>query len=224
MFSMNPLPKNKNSIFNAAAGSVAALGLGAMMLGAGNAENNTESLAKPVAVGQAAPDFTLTDINGEEHTLSEYTADGQTVVLEWFSPACPFVKKHYRDDTMTMINIQKDMKDEDIVWIRINSAKSSHPYGNLDNNKEAAEKWGITTPLLMDSTGEVGKAYGAKRTPEMYIVDAQGVLAYHGAIDNRSDAAAPGDINYVKNALQEIVAGETVSVTTSKAYGCSVKY
>jgi len=220
MNTINPAPTRRTQLI---AGALALVGLGAMMLGAGSSENTTE-LASPAQVGQQAPDFTLTDLEGNKHTLAEYTAQGQTVVLEWFSPVCPFVKKHYREDTGTMLAIQDELKDESVVWLRINSAKSSHPAAGVDLNKETAQKWGITTPILFDSKGTVGKAYGAKRTPEMYIINSEGVLAYHGAIDNRPDAAAPGDVNYVRNALTQTLAGETVTKSTTKAYGCSIKY
>lgn len=189
------------------------------MMGAGNLDQ-----AKPIEVGAKAPDFTLTDISGKEHTLSEYTAKGQTVVLEWFSPDCPFVKKHYRDDTGTMLAIEQDMKDQPVVWLRINSARKGHPTTGVEHNKEAAQAWGIKTPILLDESGQVGKNYNAKRTPEMYIINKDGILSYHGAIDNRSDASAPGDVNYVRNALQQVLAGETVTTTETKAYGCGVKY
>lgn len=189
------------------------------MMGAGTLEQ-----AKPIEVGAKAPDFTLTDTSGKEHKLSDYTAKGQTVVLEWFSPDCPFVKKHYRDDTGTMLAIQQDMKDQPVVWLRINSGRKGHPSTGVDRNKETAKAWGITTPILLDETGSVGMSYNAKRTPEMYIINKDGVLAYHGAIDNNSDAASAGDVNYVRNALQQVLAGETVTTTQTKAYGCGVKY
>lgn len=227
---VTPLPTRKAfTKFNAFTSAVAAMGLGAIMLGAGtnasnSAINNAESLNAPAIVGQPAPDFTLTDIDGVEHTLSEYTAKGQTVVLEWWSPSCPFVKKHYRKDTGTMLNIQKDMEAKPVVWLRINSAKASHPSADIQEVKDTANAWGITTPILSDTTGVVGQAYGAKRTPEMYIIDSAGTLVYHGAIDNRSDAEAPGDVNYVKKALSQTLAGEPVIESSTKAYGCSIKY
>jgi len=189
------------------------------MAGAGNLEQ-----AKPIEIGAQAPDFTLTDVNGKEHKLSDYTAEGKTVVLEWFSPDCPFVKKHYRADTGTMLGIQADMKDQPVVWLRINSARKGHPSTGIEKNKTAAADWGITTPILLDQSGNVGKSYSAKRTPEMYIISNEGKLMYHGAIDNRSDAAKPGEVNHVRNALQQVLAGETVTTTQTKAYGCGVKY
>ncbi len=209
---MIKLTKSKAVLF-----AMSAAASGALM-GAG-AEN-----AKPAQVGQKAPDFTLTDLDGAKHTLSQYTQEGKVVVLEWFSPECPFVKKHYREDTGTMLAIQEDMKDEPVVWLRINSARKGHPSTGVDTNKQAAQDWGITTPILLDESGKVGMSYGAKHTPEMYVIDKQGVLVYHGAIDNRRDAAMPGDVNYVRNALNEVLAGQTVSVPETKAYGCSVKY
>jgi len=185
--------------------------------------SNIES-AGGLTIGQAAPDFTLTDINGTAHTLSDYTKAGNIVVLEWFSPDCPFVRKHYRKDTGTMINIQADNKDEKIVWLRINSAHKSHASANLDHNTSTAKSWNITTPILMDGSGKIGKAYGAKRTPDMYIINPDQTLAYHGAIDNRPDAAAPGDTNYVQNALTELLAGQSITKAETKPYGCSIKY
>ncbi len=201
--------------------TVGIIGLGISMLGAGATDS---SWAPKAQVGQAAPEFTLTDLDGNEHTLSDYTSKGQIVVLEWFSPVCPFVKKHYRDDAMTMINIEKDFKDQPVVWLRINSARAGHPAANIETTKKAVEKWGITTPILMDPKGAVGRIYGAKRTPEMYIIDATGTLVYHGAIDDRNDGQSPGGVNFVRTGLTELIAGEEITTATTKAYGCTIKY
>ena len=196
----------------------ATIAVGGAMIAAGAAQ-------KPKAeVGQPAPDFTLTDYQGQEHTLSSYTSQGNVVVLEWFSPACPFVKKHYRDDTQTMNNLISSWEGKPVVWLRVNSASPSHPYGDKQKNLEAIEQFEITDPILVDSDGKVGKMYGAKRTPEMYVITADGVLAYHGAIDNDRTARGPGDRNYVEQAVGEILAGKAVSVPTTEAYGCGVKY
>ncbi len=201
------------------AGVLALIGLGIAMFGAGRV------VAEPKAqIGQPAPDFTLTDIDGKRHTLSDYTAKGQVVVLEWFSPLCPFVKKHYREDTGTMLTIEKDFKDQSIVWFRINSSRDAHRASDLELNKQTAEKWNITSPILMDPKGTTGRTYGAKRTPEMYIIDAAGILVYHGAIDNRADAQSPGDTNYVRNGLKELFAGKEISKPSTRAYGCTIKY
>lgn len=204
----------------AAVGAMAVIGAGSALMGAGvNAE------VKPsAAIGQAAPDFTLTDLDGNSHTLSDLTEDGNVVVLEWFNPDCPFVRKHYRDDTGTMVNMEKDMAGKNVVWLRVNSGHEGHPTADHDHNAEMAEKWGITSPILMDHSGDVGRMYGAKRTPEMYVIDSSGTLVYHGAIDNRSDAAGPGDENYVRAAVGQVLDGKGVSKPQTKAYGCSVKY
>lgn len=210
---MNRLTKSRSILFALGAAMTGAMGGAGDLNGAGPAE-----------VGAKAPDFTLTDINGKEHKLSDYTEQGKVVVLEWFNPDCPFVKKHYRDDTGTMLKIQQDMKDDPVVWLMVNSAREGHPTTGIERNKSAVKDLGITAPVLLDESGKVGMSYGAKRTPEMYIIDTEGVLRYHGAIDNRPDAAMPGEVNYVRNTLQQVLAGETVTTTTTKAYGCSVKY
>ena len=210
---MIKLTKSRAALF-----ALSATVTGAMM-GAGTVDQSG-----PAEVGAKAPDFTLVDINGKEHTLSDYTEKGHTVVLEWFNPDCPFVKKHYRDDTGTMLGIQRDMKDEKVTWLLVNSGRKGHSTTGVDRNKKAVDAWGITAPVLLDESGKVGMAYNAKRTPEMYIIDAQGMLRYHGAIDDRDDAAAPGKTNYVRNALQQVLAGETVTKSKTKAYGCGVKY
>jgi len=202
-------------------GAAAAAGAGMLMMGVGDAASAPESQAK---VGQKAPDFTVTDYMGKEHTLSDYTEQGKAVVLEWFNPDCPFVKKHYRDDTMTMNSMRQEMAEEDVVWLLVNSGREGHPTTGTQRMADVANEWDINSPILLDFSGEVGKAYGAKRTPEMYVIDSSGVLVYHGAIDDRADAQAPGKKNYVRNALSQTLAGETVTMPETKAYGCSVKY
>lgn len=191
--------------------------VGGALIAAGNAEPQA-------TVGQAAPDFTLTDYQGNEHTLSSYTDKGHIVVLEWYSPACPFVKKHYRDDTQTMNKLVTSWEGKPVTWLRINSAATSHAYGNREANLKSFEDFKITGPVLVDADGKVGKMYGAKRTPEMYVIDASGTLAYHGAIDNNRDARSAGDVNYVEKAVTELVTGQPVSTPTTNAYGCSIKY
>ncbi len=198
----------------------AVIAIPAIMIAASNTTETTAALT----IGSAVPDFTLTDINGDAHTLSDYTEAGNIVVLEWFSPDCPFVRKHYRNDTGTMTNIQADNKDEKIVWLRINSGHTSHASADIDHNTSTAKEWNITTPILMDGSGKIGKAYGAKRTPDMYIINPDQTLAYHGAIDNRPDAAAPGDSNYVATALTQLLAGQSITKAETKPYGCSIKY
>lgn len=200
-----------------------AAALGITATGAAVAAQSSQAKAK---VGEKAPDFTLTQIQSDkEHTLSDYTKDGKIVVLEWFAPDCPYVVKHYRDtEKSTVNNLVKEYKDKDVVFLAINSASPDHGYGNVDRNVERIDEWKINHPMLIDASGEVGKAYGARTTPHMYIIDTDGVLRYAGALDNDSSNNGIGETNYVRQALDEILAGETVTVTETRPYGCGVKY
>lgn len=198
----------------------AAVAVGGAMIAAGSLDDH----GKKAVVGQPAPDFTLVDMNGKEHTLSSYTAQGNIVVLEWFNHECPFVKKHYNHESDTMNSMVKEWEGKDVVWLRVNSAAKAYSAGDAENVKKAVEEWNITTPMLVDADGKVGKMYGAMRTPEMYVITSEGVLAYHGAIDNDSRAQAPGTVNYVKQAVADIIAGRAVATPTTRAYGCSIKY
>ena len=176
-------------------------------------------------IGSAAPDFSLTDAKGKTHSLSQYK--GKYVVLEWFNPQCPFVKKHYGSSNMQ--NLQKQFTDKGIVWLTIDS-NAPGTEGNL--TAEQAEKvtsaWKThQTALLLDTDGKVGRAYGAKNTPNMVIINPEGKIVYEGAIDSKA-TPNPADIssstNYVKVALEESLAGKPVSNPKTKPYGCSVKY
>jgi peroxiredoxin len=170
-------------------------------------------------VGEAAPAFTLHDINGKSHSLSDYA--GKTVVLEWINPECPYVVRHYNLDTMTNLA----SKHKDVVWLAIATGGSA----DAENLKSFAQKEGISYPILLDSDGTTGKAYGAKTTPHMYIVSKDGNLAYQGGIDDQSigkpDAPLKdGTVNFVDKALGELASGSTVAQAETKAYGCGVKY
>ena len=177
------------------------------------------------AVGQPAPAFALNDTNGKAVSLADYK--GKTVVLEWHNPECPFVKKHY--DSANMQNLQSKYTRDGIVWLAVSSTEPSHQ----DYKKPAAlnailkSSNASPTAYLMDESGATGKAYGAKTTPHMYIINPQGTLVYAGGIDDKRSANI-ADIktakNYVVAALDELKAGKNVSVTTSSPYGCSVKY
>lgn len=179
-------------------------------------------------VGKDAPNFTLTDIYGEEHTLSDYTDEGKVVVLEWFNPMCPFVVKHH-EKMKTMTELAEKYQD-DVVWLAINSANENHPtYAMNDKALEIVKKeWSLPYPVLVDASGKVGHMYGARTTPHMYIIDTEGVLRYAGAIDSDTGAKPykkdSDVVNYVAQALDQILAGETVTMAETKAYGCSVKY
>jgi peroxiredoxin len=176
-------------------------------------------------VGSAAPDFSATDSKGKTQSLSQYK--GKYVVLEWFNPECPFVKKHYGPGNMQ--KLQEEYTGKGVVWL---SVDSSAPGKEGSLTPEQAEKklseWkGKQTALLLDGDGKVGKAYAAKNTPHMFVINPEGKIVYEGAIDSKatpnSDDIA-SSTNYVKVALDESLAGKPVSKANTKPYGCSVKY
>jgi peroxiredoxin len=182
--------------------------------------------AHAATVGQPAPDFSLTDVNGKAVKLSDFK--GKNVVLEWTNPGCPFVVKHY--GTNNMQTLQKDAKAKGVVWLSINSTEKNHSDylapAKLQTKMNVDWK-GESSYLLMDESGKVGQAYSAKTTPHMYVIDPAGKLVYAGGIDDKR-SANPADVktakNYVRAALDETLAGKPISVATSTPYGCSVKY
>lgn len=170
-----------------------------------------------------APDFTLKDTEGKTHTLSEYTKQGKVVVLEWFNPDCPFVKKHH-EKNKSMADTYKTAMKQGVVWLAINSAAPGKQGGGLEYNAKAKADFGMAYPLLLDEAGTAGRAYGAKTTPHMFVITKEGTVAYAGAIDNDPAPAKLGDTNYVLAALDAIAAGKPVEHARTKSYGCSVKY
>jgi peroxiredoxin len=185
---------------------------------------NTPAFAS-AAVGQAAPAFTLKDTNGKTVNLSDFK--GKTVVLEWHNPECPFVKKHY--DTSNMQNLQSKYGKDGVVWLAVNSTEPGHQDYRKPDVLNGWLKTSNSTPTayLMDEDGKAGKAYAAKTTPHMYVINPQGTLVYAGGIDDKRSAKKE-DVatakNYVSAALDELKAGKSISVSTSAPYGCSVKY
>ena len=175
--------------------------------------------------GKAAPSFTLKDSNGSDVSLSQF--QGKYVVLEWLNYDCPFVKKHYGSGNMQ--NLQKAYTGKGVAWFSImSSAPGNEGYFEAaEVNRLNAEKKGSPTAILFDSTGTVGKLYGAQTTPHMYIIDPKGILVYQGAIDDIR-STNPDDVakakNYVSAALDEAMAGKPVSMPSTKSYGCSIKY
>lgn len=168
-------------------------------------------------IGSPAPDFTLEDQRGHEVKLSDIK--NSIIVLEWMNPDCPFVQRHY--DSKTMTTLANKYKEKNVVWIAINSTH----YMNKQDNQNWINKFKVGYPILDDSSGSVGKLYGAKTTPNMYIIDPSGILVYSGAIDDDPRGSKDGNaLNYVDQALEEILAGKPVTITQSKPYGCSVKY
>ena len=177
------------------------------------------------AVGSAAPDFSAPDSNGKTQSLSEYK--GKYVVLEWFNPECPFVKKHYGSDNMQ--KLQTEYTGKGVVWLTIDS-NAPGTEGNLsaDQAKKIMDSWKTKmTALVLDPESKIAKAYGAKNTPNMVVISPEGKIVYEGAIDSKATpnpADIPSSTNYVKAALDEALAGKTISNTQTKPYGCSVKY
>ena len=177
------------------------------------------------SVGQNAPDFTLKDLSGKDVKLSGFL--GKHVVLEWTNPGCPYVQRHYGAGNMQ--STQAHALAKGVVWLSINSTAKSH-YDFQEPGKLAAwltQQRASPSALLMDEEGEVGKAYGARTTPHMYIVDPQGRLIYAGGIDS-IPTGRPADIakatNYVKTGLNEALAGKPLTAASTAPYGCSVKY
>jgi hypothetical protein len=182
--------------------------------------------AKVAEVGQPAPDFTLTDIDGSTHSLSEYK--GKIVVLEWVNPECPFVQKHY-NKTGNIPRLQKTYTGEGVIWLSINSAA---PGKQGDFDPAQVKAWmqqvnAAPTDYFRDPTGVAGHLYGARNTPHIFIVNRDGTLVYAGGIDSIA-SAKPEDIaqatNYVNAAMTDLMAGRPVAVSNTRPYGCSVKY
>jgi len=176
-------------------------------------------------VGATAPDFKLSDAAGKTHSLSEYK--GKYVVLEWFNPDCPFVKKHYGSGNMQ--KLQSEYTGKGVVWLSIDS-NAPGLEGNLtpEQAQKVMKDWSTKqTALLLDPEGKAGRAYNARNTPHMFVINPEGKIVYEGAIDSKATpnpADIPSSTNYVKAALDESMGGKSVSNSNTRPYGCSVKY
>jgi peroxiredoxin len=180
---------------------------------------------QPAAIGAPAPDFTLPDLDGKPVQLSSFK--GKTVVLEWFNPECPFVRKSHEKGSL--VDAAKRLTGESVVWLAVNSGAPGKQGHGKEKNTEARGKFGLTHPILLDESGAVGKLYGAKRTPHLYVINGAGTLVYRGAIDNSPDGEGESPtggklIRYVEEALAALGAGKPTPVAETEAYGCSVKY
>ncbi|MGF1641796.1 MAG: redoxin domain-containing protein [Rhodospirillales bacterium] len=206
---------NGRRLSTAAAGAVAvltfALGLAA-------------AAAAP-AIGEPAPAFTGIDSNGNSRSLADFR--GQTVVLEWTNHDCPFVRKHY--GTGNMQALQKQAAADGVVWLSvISSAPGEQGHVSAaEANRIAGQQGAGPTAILLDPEGTIGRAYDARTTPHMYVVDAEGALRYMGGIDDRP-TANPADVagaeNHVVAALADVAAGRPVRTPATRPYGCTVKY
>lgn len=182
------------------------------------------SLFATPQVGQAAPAFTLMDSKGQSHSLADFA--GKTVVLEWSNHECPFVVKHYSGN---MQSLQKQFGTEDVVWLTLISSapgKQGH-IGAAKADELTSSRNAMPDAVLFDETGVTGKAYDAKTTPHMYVIDKKGVLQYMGGIDSIPSAKVDDIAKatpYFSNALTAVLAGNPASPAVTKPYGCSIKY
>jgi glutathione peroxidase-family protein len=177
------------------------------------------------ANAETASSFSLPGVDGKTYSLDQFK--GKVVVLEWFNSGCPFVEKYYESGAMQ--RLQKEYTSKDVVWLTINSSAKGKQ-GNMSPEEHRAKmtEWNMTpTMVLLDENGTVGRKYSAKTTPHMFIVNKDGSQAYQGAIDDKP-STKKSDIesskNYVKAALDELLAGKSVSMSSTTPYGCSVKY
>ncbi|MFT7464432.1 MAG: peroxiredoxin [Pseudohongiellaceae bacterium] len=169
-----------------------------------------------------AADFTLTDTDGQEHQLFEYLDADKTVVLEWFNPQCP-VSRRYHSPERVMAAAHDEIAGDDIVWLAINSGAEGNQGHGLDVNRQAISDWAISYPVLIDESGTVGHAFGAKTTPHMFVIRPDRVIAYDGAIDDSAGQGA-GNENLVVSAVSACRMGEMPANSRNRAFGCSVKY
>ncbi|MEI8133602.1 MAG: thioredoxin family protein [bacterium] len=180
--------------------------------------------ATPPEIGKPAPGFSLHDVNGKMVKLSDFK--GKLVVLEWINEGCPFVKGHYENGHIP--SMQQFYSAMGVVWLTINSTRPDHPEAfNAEKSKEYLKTWhSKATFNLMDEERTVGHLYDAKTTPHFFVIDAKGILRYQGAIDDdrSTDGGKHATTNYVLKALDALLAGQEVETTSTKPYGCSVKY
>jgi peroxiredoxin len=176
-------------------------------------------------LGRPAPDFTLPDTDGHAVHLADFK--GKTVVLEWFNPGCPFVRAAHTKGSLR--DAAKRRTAEGVVWLAVNSAAAGKQGSGVAATREGMTRFDLHHPVLLDESGDVGHAYGATNTPDLFVIDPAGTLVYGGAVDNSPDgegASAPGDhlVSYVDAALADLAAGRPVATPSTKPYGCSVKY
>jgi peroxiredoxin len=183
------------------------------------------AFAQTAKLNEQAPSFKLKDSNGKEHSLSDF--NGKVIVLEWINFDCPFVQKHYKSKNMQSLQLKYTKKD--VVWLSICSSAEGKQGNFTDDEigKRIKDQNAKMSAYLIDADGKVGKMYGAKTTPHMYVIDKESKLVYAGGIDDKASTDIE-DVkeakNYVSNALDELLAEKNVSYQSSKPYGCSVKY
>jgi alkyl hydroperoxide reductase subunit AhpC len=185
----------------------------------------TSALFSAAKVGEAAPEFTAAASDGKSYRLADYR--GKYVVLEWHNNGCPYVGKHYKSGNMQ--RLQKEWTGRGVVWFTVlSSAQGKQGYVTASEENEYLSKMqAAPTAALLDPSGQVGHLYEAKTSPQMIVINPQGVVIYDGAIDDKPTTDledVPGATNYVSLALEQAMAGKQVATTTTRPYGCSVKY
>jgi peroxiredoxin len=211
-----------------ASGTATASGSAAASGSAGATTPPTEPPPAPPSspvVGKPAPDFTLEGLDGQKVTLSSFK--GKVVVLEWFNPGCPFVKRSHTRGSL--VGLAEKHAAAGVVWLAINSGAPGKQGHEVAENQAMVDEWKLPHPVLRDISGEVGHAYGATNTPNMFVIDTGGTVVYGGAIDNSPDAEGGAPIggtlvNHVDAALADLAAGRPVATPVTRPYGCSVKY
>lgn len=195
-------------------------------LAATDAKKAAPAQAQRVArVGQEAPDFELSDLDGKKVRLRDYR--GKVVVLEWFNPGCPFVRASHTKGSL--VDLAARLEKKGVVYLAINSNAPGKQGHGAEENRKGARQFGMKHPILLDESGQVGRAYGATNTPHGYVIDAQGTLVYRGAVDNSPDGEGESPeggslMRYLEDAVVSTLAGQPVRVPETKAYGCTVKY
>lgn len=208
---------SKRTLIVGSAAAVAASGLGVLVLG--------RDAEAAVETGAAAPAFSISDASGNTRTLGEFA--GRTLVLEWTNFGCPYVRKHY--DSGNMQTLQQEAAAAGVAWLQVISSAPGEQ-GHLDGPGALARvQTDNAHPLatLLDPAGAVGRAYGARTTPHMFVINGDGRVVYQGAIDDRPTArpsSLQGATNYVRAALADLAANRAVAVAQTTPYGCSVKY
>ncbi len=182
------------------------------------AATKVETEITKAVLGEVVPDFTLNDLDGKLHKLSDYK--GKIVVLEWFSPACPYCVYAYAEGPLR--EQPERVKSQGVVWLSVNSQNLKHPGANLEKNRDFVAKHGLKAPILMDPTGVVGRLFGAKTTPHCFVINEKGLLVYAGALDNAPMGKVEGDAaktNYVDAAIADLRSGHPVTISNTRAYG-----
>ena len=204
----------------------ASAGTGEAPCSMGKPSKTGGNLVKAAELGKAAPDFELTDLSGRKVRLSDFK--GKIVVLEWFNPGCPFVNlAHNR--SLSLKGKAKQYRAKGVVWLAVNSnGPGKQGYGKAAN-RDGKQRFKMDYPVLLDPKGEVGRAYGAQRTPHMFVIDPTGKLVYDGAVDNTrggdpEDADPPPAENYVDAVLSALLNKDIPVIHKTEPWGCSVKY